>query len=272
MNTNRPTARHGFTLIELLVVISIIALLISLLLPALSKAKSLALRIQCASNMRQIGVALQEYANEYRGQYPMNFSLFWPFGGLGGYDFTSNNYTNYPTWGLGLLYYDSFGEVGDSMVNPRAGIFTPNAQGLSLIYSTEPGGFAENTWIKPSDYDSSGLLINWSDVFSGYSYWVDRGKNWSPAGDVAGLVWGSAANPWKSGSFRYYHTDTDHEPALNPQSNPGSILVSDDAFVTDPSATVGLEGFPLPGDVASNHVVANDNYLPAGVHELYNDG
>ncbi len=56
---------HGFTLVELLVVISIIALLISLLLPALAKARSLALATICESNLRQIGTGVQEYAQEY---------------------------------------------------------------------------------------------------------------------------------------------------------------------------------------------------------------
>lgn len=59
--------RRGFTLAELLVVISIIALLISLLLPALAKARQAGLRIQTASNMRQIGIAFAEYADQYRG-------------------------------------------------------------------------------------------------------------------------------------------------------------------------------------------------------------
>jgi prepilin-type N-terminal cleavage/methylation domain-containing protein/prepilin-type processing-associated H-X9-DG protein len=58
--------KSGFTLVELLVVIGIIALLVSVLLPALGRARSSATRIQCASNMRQYAIADQMYLTTFR--------------------------------------------------------------------------------------------------------------------------------------------------------------------------------------------------------------
>jgi prepilin-type N-terminal cleavage/methylation domain-containing protein len=66
--------RRGFTLVELLVVIGIIAVLISLLIPVLSRARQHAVSTQCQSNLRQIGQAAIMYANENRGQFPCDAS------------------------------------------------------------------------------------------------------------------------------------------------------------------------------------------------------
>ncbi len=70
MNCRTRTKNRGFTLVELLVVIGIIALLISILLPSLNRAREAARQVKCMSNMRQVVGAMVQFANEHKGWMP----------------------------------------------------------------------------------------------------------------------------------------------------------------------------------------------------------
>lgn len=125
--------RKGFTLVELLVVIGIIALLISILMPALNNARTQARTIQCLSNLRQMQTAYQMYCNNHKGR-SLHYSTaelnFWmealrPFNGdiniIGRCPEASD-----PSYGWGRVHL-AWGPVpGPGFLNNKSGSYALN--------------------------------------------------------------------------------------------------------------------------------------------------
>lgn len=137
--------KRAFTLIELLVVISIIALLIAILLPALGQAKARARQIVCMSQLKQIGMAVQYYADDNEMFMPMGkieFGPQWADNWQPSYAIYVGGDPSHPDWN-NLSY---FTDNRDAHIS-----------GWSLLCPTRPNGFLyPDIWHPPNGDDDSG--------------------------------------------------------------------------------------------------------------------
>ena len=139
-----PGIRRGFTLIELLVVIAIIAILAAILFPVFAQAREAARKSSCQSNLKQLGIAVAMYTQDYEGGFPLHYSL-------------PPSYTSGCYW---------FGCLNNDTVDKNAGLLYPYLKNHQVqhcpsfranpAYQTATGGYGYN-WIYLASDTVAGL-------------------------------------------------------------------------------------------------------------------
>jgi len=228
--------KNGFTLIELLVVISIIAILMSIMLPALQKARTQAKLVICKSNLKQMGVVAIRYASDYKNKFPYRnkFSAVSP-----------NTYyvenrpveTDHRWFWEGYVDNYKVGKLGvrdDSVDTVTEMMYCPSSVGTTLAYG--------KCWPYETTYDFNAYMVSY-DYFN------------------LGALKKTASADWKSKT-----------PMPEMQTDSGNLPLFGDVLLYRP--VMGASYFRIANHFKSGakEYVLEGQEKPAGVNNVRIDG
>jgi prepilin-type N-terminal cleavage/methylation domain-containing protein/prepilin-type processing-associated H-X9-DG protein len=244
----QPNRTRGFTLVELLVVIGIIALLISILLPSLNRARETANRVKCAANLKAIGNSLLLYSNDNKGIYPRTI-------------YSQGTYPLVPTWGTGATSTNPFTSGPAPSQRPYDNDISA---AIYLILTTQD--ITGDSFVCPSSSNDK-----WD--FGGGSNTAANWSNWNTTETAKHLSY-SYQNPYPdtpavNAGFRL-NSSVGADYAVFADINPGTIISYDN--MGGPSISDNVIEPTSTSNANMQQKANSNNHDKAGQNVLFGDG